>query len=95
MAAMLKLRAYRERVRCFAACFIGPDNQLTPEAQVVIGELAIIAGMGREPMRQSDSDLRERAGARRVVLHLMEFLREDPTKLRHLVQKTRELSSDE
>ncbi len=90
MLSWLKLRIYKRRVQAYEACFLGQDGELTEDAKVVIAHLCSVARMGRADARLSDAELREAAGARKLVLTLMEFLRGDPRTLGRLVRQARE-----
>ncbi len=95
MVAWYRMKVYRAKVEAYESCFVGEDGELTPHARFVLADLAQIAGLGHAPAGMNDAQLREQQGARRVVLHLLEFLREDPRKLRKMAQKVRELRTNE
>lgn len=94
-AAAIKLLVYRRRTDAYGACFLGADGELTPAAQLVIEHLMIEARMGLPDRNMTDAALREAAGARRIVLALMESLRGDPAKLSRMVRQVREQQNDE
>ena len=95
LAAEIRLRVYRRRIDAYAACFLDSEGELTPAARLVIEHLAIEARLGLPDKGLSDAELREAAGARRIVLVVMESLRGDPAKLSRMVRQAREQQNDE
>lgn len=94
LVAKTRLAVYRRRVQAYADCFLGPDGELTESGAMVVADLARVARLGQARPNESAEAIREDLGARRVVLRVMEFLREDPAKLRRLARQIRE-SNDE
>lgn len=63
----------RERLGARAAyrkLFLDEQGRLKPEAEIVIGDLARAAQMGRVLIAATDNDLREQAAKRSLILHL-------------------------
>lgn len=90
LLAGIRKQIYVRRVKAYEACFLGEDGELTRDGQLVIQHLMDVARMGKPDQHLSDAELREAAGARKVVLAMIEFLREDPRKLRQLARLARE-----
>lgn len=82
------LRAYRD-------LFLDEDGELKPDAVQVIADLAGVARLGiADRAVMSDAELREYAGRRAIVLHMLARLDQSGVKMRDLARKMREAENE-
>jgi hypothetical protein len=89
---LLKLGTRARLLGAYRRVFLTAEGALTPDAALVIDDLASIAQLGRAAVGWPSSELHEREGARSVVLHLLSRI--DRKALREVARKMRE-SEDE
>jgi hypothetical protein len=95
LRARLALIFERNTVLAYRRLFLGPDGELTPDAVRVLGDLAARALIGvSDAAATSGADLRDRAGKRSIVLHLMRRLDQSGVRLKELALKLRETPNE-
>lgn len=90
LKAKLRMAWYRRKVSAYADCFLGADGELTEAAQLVLGDVSRLAGLGVARLNRSTEQIHFDEGQRRIVLHVIENLRLDSKKLAEMARKIRE-----
>lgn len=85
---LLQRSADHELRSAYRRLFLGRDGKLTRNAELVLGDLARLAGLGKVSPDAPDSFLQFREGKRAIVLHA--FAKMDPDTLATLTDKMRE-----
>lgn len=87
-----RLMASRAKIAAFRACFLDEHGEMTRAGRIVLAELGMMAKMGViDDARLSEAEIRTRAGARGLVLMLIDMLDLDETKLTKLATGLRAL----
>ncbi len=94
-ARRMKLIVLFNTVRAYRALFLDEQGEIRPEAVTVIGDLATKGRLGVvDDPGSSDGALREYAGRRAIVLHLLARLDLSGMRLRDLARKMREAENE-
>lgn len=86
------LIAQRRTMRAYARLFTDADGALTADAQLVLADLAVAAGMGKVRPTHGAEALHFQEGKRGLLLHVLAKM--DPSNIELLASKIREARND-
>jgi hypothetical protein len=86
----LRLLTRRNAILAYRRLLLDEHGQVMPDAAQVIADLAAVARLGMaDPLAITDGELRQRAGRREIVLHLIARMDLDGSRLRQLSKQLR------